>query len=120
MQNIVTIPTIFADDSGETHFGAEEHVLEDAGKIGMMSPVIPAKGLIVRQTPEDYDYDFHPAPSDRYVVMIKGSVRFTVSSGESREFGPGDIVHLKDVRGKGHKSEAIDGVRESIFILTAA
>jgi len=44
-------------------------------------------------------------------------VRITVSDGETREIGPGEILLVEDVSGKGHISQAIAGqMRHSVFV----
>ncbi|MCK5680990.1 DUF861 domain-containing protein [bacterium] len=108
---------IYTDTSGETHFATFEIELEDAGAIGMLSKLEPASGVIFRETAADYNYQWHNAPRRQYVVILEGRVDFTVSDGECRRFGPGDIVLLEDVSGKGHCSRAVNCERrKSIFV----
>ena len=111
------ITTIYADDNGESHFGEVDIALTESSPLGLMSVVQPVSGLIFRETPADYDYAFHVAPRQQYMVVLEGGVDFTVSVGETRRFGPGDIVLLKDTQGKGHRSQAVDQKpRKSIFL----
>jgi hypothetical protein len=114
---VQTITTIYADPTGQSHFGKMDINLNDGGPIGLLSQQFPARGLKFRLTEEDYDYDWHPAPARQFVIIRKGQVDFTVSNGETRRFGPGDVVLLEDTEGKGHKSKAVDGPRESIFVI---
>ena len=108
---------IYADDKGETHFAEVEIELQDAGAIGLLSQLEPASGIIFRETEGDYDYQWHNAPRRQYVIILEGRVDFTVSDGECRRFGAGDVVLLEDVSGKGHYSQAVNGERRrSIFV----
>ena len=108
---------IYTDDSGETHFAEIEIELHDAGPIGLLSQLEPASGIIFRETVEDYNYQWHNAPRRQYVIILAGRVDFTVSDGECRRFGAGDVVLLEDLSGKGHYSQAVDGERrKSIFV----
>lgn len=111
------IPSIYTGPDGESYFGEIDAPLRDAGDIGMLSERQPATGIIFRETPGNYDYDWHNTPRRQYVIILEGEVDFTVSSGETRRFGGGDVVLLEDVSGKGHHSRAVNGqVRRSIFV----
>ena len=47
---------------------------------------------------------------------FKGEVEIEVSTGEKRIFRGGDVPLVEDTEGQGHKSRAISGKRESIFV----
>jgi hypothetical protein len=40
----------------------------------------------------------------RWVILLRGRGSITVSSGEVREFGPGDVFLVEDTTGEGHLS----------------
>ncbi len=108
---------IYSDAQGETHFSELEIDLKDAGPIGLLSELESASGIIFRETVEDYNYLWHNTPRRQYVIILVGRVEFTVSDGECRRFGAGDVVLLEDVSGKGHCSQAVNGERrKSIFV----
>lgn len=112
-----TLNRIYSDSEGESHFGEIEIPLLDSGDIGMLSERLSATGIIFRETPGDYDFAWHNTPRKQYVIILEGEVDFTVSSGETRRFGDGDVVLLEDTTGKGHYSKAVDGKpRRSIFV----
>jgi hypothetical protein len=82
-----------------------------------MSERLPATGVIFRETPATYDLDWHPAPRRQYIVNLDAGVEITVSDGETRVIGAGEVLLVEDVTGKGHLSKAVAGqVRRSIFI----
>jgi uncharacterized cupin superfamily protein len=111
------ITRIYPDSEGETHFVNLEIPLRDSGEIGMLSQVQEATGIIFRETPGDYDYSWHNTPRRQFVIILEGGVDFTVSDGETRRFGRGDVVLLEDTTGKGHYSKAVNGQRrKSIFV----
>lgn len=111
------IPRIYTDEDGETHFEDMDIPLTDGGPIGFLSETFNVTGIIFRETPADYDYKWHNAPSRRYMIILDGDVKFTVSDGEEREFFAGDVVLLEDTSGKGHYSQTIsDKIRKSIFV----
>lgn len=111
------ITRIYTDAAGETHFGELDIPLKDAGAIGLLSQLQRATGIIFRETSGTYNYDWHNTPRRQYVIMLEGGVDFTVSDGETRRFGSGNVVLLEDISGKGHISRAVDGQRrKSIFV----
>ena len=111
------ISKVHSDQFGESHFAEIDIPLENSGDIGSLSEKFQASGIIFRETGADYDFAWHNTPQRQYVIILEGQVDFTVSSGETRRFGAGDVVLLEDTEGKGHYSRAVDGqVRKSIFV----
>ena len=102
---------------GETHFSEVEIPLADAGSIGRLSELLPATGIVFRETPADYDYDWHPAPRRQYIVLLDGEIEITVGDGATRRFRGGDVLLVEDTQGRGHRTRTVDGrVRHSLFI----
>ena len=111
------ITRIYADNTGETHFEEIDIPLQNGGQIGWLSSPNAVTSIIFRETPGNYDYAWHNAPRRQYVIILEGQVDFTVSGGEKRRFGGGDVVLLEDTWGKGHYSQAVNGQpRKSIFV----
>ena len=76
-----------------------------------------ATGIIFRQTPGSYDYEWHPAPRRQYIINFDGGVSIQASDGETRIIGAGEVLLVEDTSGKGHFSKAISGqMRHSIFV----
>lgn len=112
------VTRISTGPDGETHFGDVEVPLSDAGSIGRLSEVVLATGVVFRETPADYDYDWHPAPRRQYIVLLDGAIEITVGDGETRRFGGGDVLLVEDTEGRGHRTRTIDGrVRRSLFVV---
>jgi hypothetical protein len=111
------IPRIYNDEQGLSAFGQVEIELADSGPIGLLSEKFAAGSVIFRETPADYDFKWHPAPTRQLLFIMKGSAEFTVSNGEQRVYGVGDVLLLEDTEGQGHCSKAINNeVRHSIFV----
>jgi uncharacterized cupin superfamily protein len=111
------IHNIYVDDAGETHWRDIEVEWVEERNFSKLSARLPATGIIFRETSGDYDLDWHPAPRRQYIINLEGGVRITASDGEVREIGPGEVILVEDVRGKGHLSKAIGGkLRRSIFV----
>lgn len=46
--------------------------------------------------------DWHQAPRPQFAINMTGSLEVEVTDGTRRRIGPGDLVFLEDVTGKGH------------------
>ena len=111
------VHNIYADADGESHFRDVEIAWAQQGLGGRMSDRLPATGVIFRETGGDYALDWHNAPRRQYIVNLDAAVEITVSDGETRVIGAGEVILAEDVTGKGHISRAVSGaVRRSLFI----
>jgi len=65
----------------------------------------PVSGVtFVEQPPGTPDWEPHVAPRRQWVIVLRGRAEVTVSTGERREFGPGDVLLFEDTEGEGHVS----------------
>jgi hypothetical protein len=111
------ITRLYVDKQGETHFTDVEVEWKEQNKGGKMSARLPATGIIFRQSGGDYDYDWHNAPRKQYIINLDAGVEITVSDGEKRVLGAGEVFLVEDTHGKGHISRAVQGkLRHSIFV----
>lgn len=114
---MLNITRIYNDSNGDSHFGELDIPLKDAGDIGSLSETIPAKGLIFREVPTTYDYDFHTAPQRQYIILLDGKIEIETSGGTIKQFKGGDILLVEDTKGKGHKTRNLLPIeRKSVFI----
>ncbi|MEX2600079.1 MAG: hypothetical protein WD355_00445 [Balneolaceae bacterium] len=114
---MITCTRIYSDEQGETRFEDISIPLKDMGTIGSLSESVPAKEVIFREVPADYDYDFHTAPQRQYILLLDGEIEIETSLGEKRQFSTGDILLVEDTEGKGHKTRnLIPAKRRSVFI----
>ena len=110
------VTRVYTGDDGKSHFEDIDYELHESG-VGLLSDLIPAKGMILRETPGTYDLDFHPAPRRQYVINLDAAVEITVGDGSKRIIGPGESLLAEDTTGQGHISRAVDGkIRHSIFV----
>ena len=111
------ITRIFSDSHGDSHFEDVAIELKEAGSVGKLSDVLPAKGIIFREVAPSYDWDFHTAPQKQYIILLDGEIEIETSLGAKRRFNAGEILLVEDTSGKGHKTKNIRPVkRKSIFI----
>lgn len=112
------ITRIYNTPNGTSHFENVDIELTEAGEIGSLSERFAVSGIVFRENPSDYDYDWHNAPQRQYVVMLDGNIEIEVSDGEVRRFTGGDILLVEDTTGRGHKTRTVDGKsRRSVFVV---
>ena len=108
---------IYTGTDNKSHFEDLQVPMKDSGKIGFISELTKATGVVFRETGGDYNYDFHTAPRRQYVVNLEGEVEIEVGDGTKRVLRTGDILLAEDTTGQGHISRAVAGKpRKSLFI----
>lgn len=114
---MIQITRIYSDANGDTHFEDFEVPLKNKGDIGFLSDDEPATSIVFREVAPSYDYDFHNAPDQQYIVLLEGGVKIETSLGEKRSFNTGSILLMEDTTGKGHRTKNLESkVRKSILI----
>ena len=113
----MTIVRLYTGADNQSHFEDVRITLKSGGKIGFMSELMQATGIVFRETSGDYNYDFHTAPRRQYVVNLEGEVEIEVGDGTKRILRSGDVLLAEDTTGQGHISRAVAGKpRKSLFI----
>jgi hypothetical protein len=106
---------IYTGADGRSHFEDLDIPLKP-GKYGTLSDLVPAEGVIFRETPLGGALDFHVAPQRQFVITLAGLVEIECGDGTKRRFGPGDIMLADDTTGQGHITREVQGPRRSLFI----
>lgn len=115
--NQFAVTRIYSDANGESHFEELHIELHDSGKIGRMSEMIAANGIIFRDVEPTYDWDFHNTPRKQYLLLLDGEIEIETSDGDKRVFKGGDVLLLEDTVGKGHQTRNLQSIRRrSAFI----
>lgn len=108
---------LYTGPDNKSHFEDVQIPLKDAGKVGFISELTKATGVVFRETAADYNYEFHTAPRRQFVVNLEGEVEIEVGDGTRRILRAGDILLAEDTTGQGHISRAVGGKpRKSLFI----
>jgi len=111
------IHNLYTDENGESHFRDIEVDYAETRNFSKYTEMLPATGIIFRETSGDYDLDWHPAPRRQFIINLDAGVKITASDGESRVIGAGEVILVEDTHGKGHLSQSVgDQVRHSIFV----
>ena len=105
---------IYADDAGESHFGALSFDMAERNFAPPAPPFwVSRMDEAVRQgflvVPAGWVGDLHPAPVRMWIFLLDGEMEFETSDGERRALVPGATLMLDDTRGKGHRSRVIGG-----------
>jgi hypothetical protein len=106
---------IYTGADGRSHFEDLDIPLKP-GKYGTLSDLVPAEGVIFRETPLGGALDFHVAPRRQFVITLAGLVEIECGDGTKRRFGPGDIMLADDTTGQGHITREVQGPRRSLFL----
>lgn len=112
----VSIAAIVADPDGGSRFVDETRAYAATSGPLRVTEDAPATAVSFRWAPGDMDFDFHPAPRRRLVIVTGGALEATASDGEARVFRRGDLLEVRDTTGRGHRSRAVDGPLRSAFI----
>jgi hypothetical protein len=103
---------VYADAAGESHFEEvhppRERRESPTGTVDAVTAPIHVEGLVFRLViSEASDTDPHNAPQRLFIVQIDGTVELEVSDGEKRVFGPGSVLFLEDMTGRGHVTRSL-------------
>src|SRR5580700_3728955 len=123
---VLTFTHLWADANGVSHFRDEKLSFEaatpenpTAGTASHNNPdpealvALPLRGatgatfLYLKRAAVE---DWHRAPRRMYLIAVQGMSEVTAGDGEVRRFGPGSIVLMDDLTGKGHITRAVGDV----------
>jgi quercetin dioxygenase-like cupin family protein len=62
---------------------------------------------VVFSIPPGWDVDWHAVPARQFMSILKGKYKVSVSDGETRLFGAGELVPVEDLTGKGQYTKNI-------------
>jgi hypothetical protein len=75
------------------------------------------KEIIFREVETSYDYVFHNAPRRQYIVLLDGGIQIETSTGNTKNFAPGEVIPVEGTNGKGHHTKNLEPTtRRSVFI----
>ncbi len=103
---------LYADDQGVSHFEDLEFELSEADFAPPAVPLNVSTPFAVEQclfasVPPNWDGGWHPAPRRQFWMQLAGEVEVKAGDGERRRFGPGSVVLLEDVSGRGHVTRIV-------------
>ena len=102
---------VFADASGASHFRDEQFDFREQRPGGPTMHALQTgpNAMLLRLHPGEVE-DWHNAPKPWFLFVLQGMSEVTVSDGEVRRFGPGSVVLMEDVTGKGHRTRTVGSI----------
>lgn len=113
---------IYNDPAGESHFEdvalpTEQRPSPVSTALAELSAPLRTAAATFRRVVVDHPGEPHPAPRRQLVVHLRGEAEVEVSDGEVRRFGPGSVVLVEDLDGKGHVTRRVgEQPRETLMI----
>ena len=105
------ITQLYTDVNGESHFEEVPVLMEDKYDMGFFSePQENVKHFYFQNTLPHQEWDFRNVSTKIYITIIEGKLELEVSTGEKKQFNPGDVILLNDRSGKGHKAKTFDNM----------
>jgi quercetin dioxygenase-like cupin family protein len=103
---------IFSDADGTSHFEDVDIELTSAEYAPPAPPLevsesIPVSGAVLASFRAGWFGDWHQTPRRQLYFQLSGRLEVSVSDGEIRILGPGDIVLVEDVIAPGHTTRAL-------------
>ena len=114
---------IYSDADGETHFEdvtlpTERRQSPVSTAQAELAAAIPTGEATFRRVVVDHPPEPHCAPRRQFVINLAGTSEVTVSDGETRRFGPGAVVLVDDLTGKGHLTRRVGETPRETLMLT--
>lgn len=97
LEGAVAFARIYADAEGQSHF--VESPYPDRRDLEVVA------GVSWRHFEPDQLVDWHTVSRRMYYVTLQGEALITVTDGETRRVGPGDISLVEDTTGIGHRTQ---------------
>lgn len=74
-----------------------------------------AVGVVVFEA--GFSCEFHHTPAPTWMLVMSGEMEVEVSDDETRVLRAGDLVHLSDAQGRGHRSRVLGD--QEVIVATA-
>ncbi|HQD66297.1 MAG TPA: hypothetical protein PLJ16_13780 [Casimicrobium huifangae] len=87
---------LFTDTDGRARFRDEPIVLSEGTPQSMLSPVLPASGLQLRQSPVGFRSQWHCTPKPQWLFVLGGAMEIGLQDGSSRIFKAGEHFFSAD------------------------
>jgi hypothetical protein len=93
---------IFSGADGQTH--AEEITLSGITANSPQADLLKPGSIRYATRGADTWDDWHTAPQRQYLITLKGTVEIEIGGGQIVKAGPGSILLIEDMTGKGHRA----------------
>jgi len=93
---------VYARPDGRSHI---ERVPAPTGR----NKPLPVQQVVITTIAKGTE-DWHRAPFKTFTLNLTGNIRAEMGDGSSEAIGPGDLVYLEDLSGKGHVTHLLTQV----------
>ncbi|NIM42195.1 MAG: hypothetical protein GTN84_13765 [Hydrogenophaga sp.] len=87
---------LFTDTDGRARFREEALALDGGSPAARLSALLPASGLVLRESPVGFRSDFHCTDAPQWLIVLRGRMEIGLQDGTSRVFGPGEHFYSAD------------------------
>ena len=102
----VTATRLYSGTDGETH--AEEiNLSQVTGANGTQPDLLKGEGVRFATRGPGTTDDWHVTPRRQYLITLKGRVEIEVGGGKKVTAGPGSVLLIEDLTGKGHRAKVV-------------
>jgi hypothetical protein len=112
----IAVTRIFTGPDGLAHAEEINVKLTRDDASTELSEMMKATAVRFRRQAPNYFEDWHTAPRKQYVITLSGRGEIEVSGGKKVQLGPGQILLVEDLTGKGHISRGV-GTEERISVI---
>ncbi|EGJ10805.1 MULTISPECIES: hypothetical protein [Rubrivivax] len=98
---IFTKTVLYTDTDGRARFRDEPVELSEGTPAARLSPLLPAAGVQLRESPVGFASTFHCTTTPQWLVVLRGAMEIGLQDGTSRVFGPGEHFYSADVLPEG-------------------
>jgi hypothetical protein len=116
------ITRLYTDRNGQARFeDVEISFVPDAPPPDVMSVshAWPASAVLFGRGPAGGSHPEQPEQRRQLIIGVSGTVEVT-ATGETRTFGPGDVLLAEDTTGVGHSSRSSEGFVAAVVLLEPA
>jgi hypothetical protein len=109
---------LYTGKDNKSYFEEIAIPLAQRQELGLYSAKVAVENLYFRETTPNAVFEWHNAPCAQYIIYLEGKVEVLASGGETRHFGPGDILLATDLEGQGHVSKVINPGKSIVVTLS--
>jgi len=91
-----TQTVLFTDAHGRARFREDTLALTEGTPAARLSPLLPAGGLQLRESPVGFRSAFHCTGTPQWLFVLQGQMEIGLQDGSFRTFGPGQHFYSAD------------------------
>ena len=97
---------LITDTDGRARFREESLALSEGTPSSQLSPLLPAEGLQLRESPVGFRSTFHCTGKPQWVFILGGQMEIFLQDGSSRLFKAGEHFYSADTLPEGASFDA--------------